>query len=274
MKFILPVIALVFLCSPSLLSAQKGLQLKNVGVGYSVAELDLVGNNPYTVIFLMKSPGAYHSYINNYQFDETYGNPGIFNLRFLNLTAEFHKPASDSRFWRKFTVEAGISVSNRIHESAGALQHNTYETTPEYVHRYEKFSLVRNQRFAAVNFTLYRKLRLGERLTGSVGVRYQPGLLITNKYEASWDTAVYSASAGLRSSVTTLPDFQGKRYFQTQLMLPIGIEWQVVPSRLAFRLQLTPGVLYHKYKRNEFAASELHSAGVTVLYSPARKRKG
>lgn len=271
MKFIFTTILLTIFFLPSVSHAQKGLQLRNLGIGYSIGELDLIGNNPNTLVSFMKDPGSYHSYINNHQFDEVEGNPVIHALGFLNLTAEFHKPGSDSRFWRKFTVEGGLSISSRIYESAGAMTHNTYETSPGYVHRYEKLSIVRNQRFAAVNLALYRKFRFSDRLTGSIGFRYQPGILITNRYEASWDTAVYTPSAGLISRVTTLPDFRGKTYFQTQLMLPINIEWQVVPSTLAVRLQLSPGLIYNKYKRNDFASSEFHTAGVSVLYSPGRK---
>jgi len=63
-----------------------------------------------------------------------------------------------------------------------------------------------------------------------------------------------------------LPTLQGKHYFQWQIMLPLGIEYEIWKQKLTIRAEIVPAYVHCRYRDKAFAAGEAHAAGLWFIY--------
>jgi hypothetical protein len=122
-------ISAIFILVFSVLSIDVNAQkwkIKSYHAGHRVFEVNAIGNNPFTIAPLLKKPAAYESYISTIAYNSLYGHPGITPLRTFYINAEWQKDHPSLRFWKKYTLQAGLLLTTRIKTSAGALGNDTY----------------------------------------------------------------------------------------------------------------------------------------------------
>jgi hypothetical protein len=59
-----------------------------------------------------------------------------------------------------------------------------------------------------------------------------------------------------------------EEFFQWQVMVPLGLEYEFYQKKFGIRLEVAPGIVGSRYRRKSFAAREAHGAGIWLLYRP------
>ena len=101
--------------------AQGGFKIKSYAVGYRIFEWDAVGNNPTTIYPFLKDPVSYVRFLNNFNYNSLWGDPGPQTVHNLYLNVELYKNNPSSRFWKKYTIQTGLFMTNKLTKGAGAV---------------------------------------------------------------------------------------------------------------------------------------------------------
>ena len=94
-------------------------------LGYRIFEVKAVGNNPTTIVPLLKDPGAYQTYLSSITYNSLYGNPEILQQRTLYVNTEWQKDSTLSGFWKKYTIHTGLLLTTRISRKLVQLEMKT-----------------------------------------------------------------------------------------------------------------------------------------------------
>jgi hypothetical protein len=248
-------------------------RIKSYNTGYRIFEISAVGNNPITIIPLLKDPVAYESFLNTITINSLSGNPEITPYKTFYINAEFKKDSALSRFWEKHSLQGGLHFTTRISQYAGAVANEEYFLSPDTVFYRDTYSLVKFQQFLGVNIGLNRRFNISQRLSFLIGLHAQGSFAIIHHYQQRWDSSVYTPTGGWDTKTTHLPNLKGKNFFQWQIMMPLGLEYEFKKEKFLVRLELNAGVVGSRYRPKNFAASEAHGIGIWLIYKPNRNRQ-
>lgn len=254
-------------CLTNLVYGQK-LTIKNYSFGYRVFEMNSFGNNPTTITNLLKDPAAYQNFLTTLTYNGFYGNPGISNLHTFYISAEFGKDLSQARFWRKYSIQAGLLFTTKSSEAAGALSNQFFTYSPDTVMHDNRYSLVKNQQFMGIQTGLNRRFKISKKFHALLGLYVQGSFAIINNYQQQMDTSTFSTSVGWKRSSTPLPALKRKNYFQWQAMIPLGLEYGVYQNRITLRIELDIGIMANPYIGRTYAERECNGWGISIIYRP------
>ena len=272
MKIILRITSLFLstLLFSSTVHSQK-FTLRSYNIGYRVFEISAIGNNPNTVGRFLKDPIAYQNFINTIEHNGTMGNPEIHRLRTYYIGAEFHGPSERSRFWRKYTFQTGLLLTNKISTSAGALTHEWYTLGQDTIIYNNNYSLEKNQQFIGALAGINRRFTISKKFRALIGLHYQGSFAFIHNYEQRLDSSTYVLNGARKTSSTDLPNLKGRNFYQWQAMIPLGIEYVVYQNKFSLRLEGDFGIVVSRYRSKNFAAMETHGAGLSFIYRPENK---
>lgn len=246
-------------------TAQFDFKIKSYSISYRILQVEGVGNNPTTVYPLLKHPLPYINFINNFNYNSLWGDPGPQTMHNFYANVELYKN-NDATFWKKYQLLTGLYISSKMSKPAGAIANENIYTSLDSIKYSYKYSLTQNQQFFGLHLDLYRKLRLGKKVLLTAGVLAQAGFALLHNYEQRWDSSTRQSTRARQTKTTLLPPMKGKNFFQWQLMLPLGVEYQFYKNVSWVRLEIDPGIVGNRYRYRSFSAREAHAAGVSLIY--------
>jgi len=255
----------------SILSASVKAQkweIENYNVGYRISEVDAVGNNPTTIAWLLKKPEAYQRYLNTITYNSLFGNPEILLYQTFYMNAEWHKKNASSRFWKKYRLQTGLLLTQRITQEAGAIGNEGYLSLLSRAYYINMYALTKNQQFFGANAGLNRRFGITKKLKFLIGLHAQGSIAVVHYYQQRLDSSTFTPGVGWNKKTTSLPDLKGKNFFQWQVMAPLGLEYAFLKNRFFFRYELAPGVIGSRYRPKGFGSNEAHAAGIFIAYKP------
>ena len=261
---------LLAFATATITSNAQHLKIKNYGAGYRVFELDGVGNNPLTIAPFLKNPGTYQTYINNQvQYNGIFGNPGVQILRNYNISAEWYKDSTESRFWKKYTVQTGVFLSNRLTKNNMALENQRFVTSSTDTIMYrDVYSLVQKQQFLGVNAGINRRSKISKALSFITGFQLQGSIAFLHRYQEQWDSSTYHNQIWT-TRTSQLPDLKGKNFIQWRMTVPIGLEFNAYKHEIFLRAEFDLGIVGDRYRRSSgFLNNEAHGYSLCILYQP------
>lgn len=257
---------LLFLLFFTINANAQHLKIKYYSVGYRIFEFTAVGSAPTNIASLLKDPVTYQKYLNTIDYNSFWGNPGPITLQNFYINAEWYKNNPSSRFWKKYTLQTGFLFTNRISRSAGAIGDESFYYTPDTPRHIYKYSLIQNQRFFGVNAGLNRRIRISKKLQFVTGLHGQASFAMVHHYKQQWDSSTFTPEQGLKTKTTKLPDFKGKNFFQWQVMVPLGLEYELYKKQFFLRLEVDAGIIGGRYRPKSFSYMEAHGAGLWFIY--------
>jgi len=261
-------IALLFFVLVTHKATSQKPGIKNFSIGCRIFELNSVGNNPTTIAPQLKNPVAYQNFLSTINYNNLYGNPGIQQLHTFYLSTELQVDSPVARFWKKHTLQAGIHVTSKLTKSAGSLADQHYTYLPDTVMHDNRYSVSKNQQFFGGQAGINRRFNISKRLKAVAGLHIQGSFAIVHYYQQQWDSSTYSPSNGWKTHVTLLPNIQGKKFFQWQAMLPLGLAYPIYQCKLFLRLELYIGIVGGRYRPKYLSANEAHGAGLSIVFQP------
>jgi hypothetical protein len=249
------------LCKP------QALKITRYNAGCRTFEIDGVGNNPLTIAPLLKNPTAYQNYIHNIQYSGIFGNPGTQILRDYYMNVEWQRNPSESRFWKKHSLQTGFFVSSQLVKDKMGFENERYVVAPGDTAFYQdQYFVAQEQQFIGANIGLNKRARISNKLQFLTGVYIQGGFAFVHKYSHLWDSSVFRNQTWT-SKITVLPSFEGKNFFQWQGMIPLGLEMDVYHKMIFLRMELDIGIVQDRY-RNTPSKKEAHGFGCWLVYQP------
>lgn len=249
--------------------AQKGFYIKKLSVGYRISEIDAIGTNPLDISPLLKDPAAYNQFLNQFIYNGYGGSPGPQTIHTFYINAELYKNRRYG-FWKHIYLQTGLFITNQLPTTAGSLEHIYLQdsTVDNITYSKTTYSLKHNTQYFGINLGINRTTKLAKRLQSTIGLEVQGGVALTHNYKQFLDSSLLRVSAGywntiINKQVSTL---QGKHYFQWQIMLPLGIEYEIWKQKLTIRAEMVPAYVHCRYRDKSFAAGEAHAAGLRFIY--------
>ena len=264
------IILLFFLIVTCTANSQK-IEIKNFSIGYRVFEINPVGNSPVTITPLLKDPVAYQNFLKTINYNNLYGNPSIQQLHTFYISTELQVDSPVSRFWKNYTLQAGIHLTIRLVQSVGALADQHYTYLPDTVLHDNRYSIVKNQQFFGGQAGINRRFNISKKLKAVAGLHVQGSFALVHYYQKQWDSSTYSSSQGWKKHVTSLPNMHGINFFQWQAMLPLGLEYPIYQRKLFVRLEFCIGIVGGRYRPKTFSANEAHGAGISIIFQPKNR---
>jgi hypothetical protein len=248
-------------------------KIKSYSAGLRIFEVTSVGNTPFTITPLLKDPVSYQNYLNTLTTNILYGNPQIMRLQTLYINSEWQKDNALSRFWKKTTIQAGLLLTKRISQSAGSIGNEMFVTSPDTVLYRNMFSLTKNQQFFGANMGLNRRFTISKKISFLTGFHAQGSFAFVHHYQQSLDSITYKLRTERIIKSTNLPNLKGKTFFQWQLMIPLGLEFEFVKNKFLIRMELNAGIIGSNYRPKTDNAKEAHGAGIWLIYKPKQTEK-
>lgn len=243
-------------------------KIKSYNIGYRIFEVNSVGNNPTTIAPLLKEPAAYQRYLNTITNNTLHGNPGVLPLRIMYINGEWQKDNPLLRFWKKYTLQAGLLLTERIRQGAGAIGEQDVRFSPDTVIHMNMYSLTKIQQFFGANAGLNRRFTVSKKFRFLLGIQAQGSFALVHRYQQRWDSSRYTPSGGWTNKRSQLPDLKGKNFFEWQVMIPLGLEYAFNQEKFCIRFELEPGIIGSRYRRKSITAREAHGAGLWLAYKP------
>lgn len=255
---------LVFL---NIVSEAQRLKIKNYSIGYRAFEIDAVGNNPSAIAPFLKDSWTYKNYINQIQYNSVYGNPGVQILRDYFINMDLQK-ISESRFWKKNTIQLGLFLSNQLRKDNMALANDRFVISPNDTTLFsDKYSIAQKQQFAGVNVGFNRRIQLSKQLQFITGFHLQGGIAFLHEYSQRWDSSFYRRQVWTTRTFF-LPDLKGKNFFQWRAMIPLGLELNVYKQEFFVRAEFDLGIVGDPFRKEAFTKREAHGYGIWLIYQP------
>ncbi len=139
-------------------NAQR-LELKNISLGYKVFYINGAGNNPTTIAPIMKDPATYQNFLNSLNYNGFSGSPGNQSLKTYYITTEIYKQGTDSRFWKKNTIQTGLLITNILVKKGLSVERRDYSQADSTL-SIQTYSLVQNQQFFGLMAGLNRRFKI------------------------------------------------------------------------------------------------------------------
>jgi hypothetical protein len=246
----------------------QNLQIKNYSLSYRAFEMNSVGNNPTTIAPLLKDPVSYQNFLNTISYNSLSGNPAIQNLHTLYFAVEWTKAPALSRFWKKYSIQTGMLITNKCVTDAGSIGTQGFSTSPDTVGYNNKYTLTKNQQFLGLQIGINRRFPIARKLEFFTGLHFQGSFAIVHYYQQQLDSSSWTTTGGWKTKATQMPDLKGKNFFQWQLMVPLGFEYAVVRNQFFIRLELDLGIVGSQYRPRSSAQNEAHGFGISLIYQP------
>jgi hypothetical protein len=265
-------IIIFFISAPFIGLKAQEWKIKSYNLGYRIFEINAVGNNPTTIASLLKEPAAYQRYLSSITSNTLYGNPQILQLHTFYVNTEWQKDRALLRFWKKYTVHTGLLLTTRIKQDAGAIGDENYFSSSDTVMNRNLYSLTKNQQFFGANAGVNRRFVISKKLNFMTGLHAQGSFALVHNYKQRWDSSTYTQSGGWNTKTTQLHNLKGKNFFQWQLMVPLGLEYEFLKKQFFIRFELDAGIVGSRYRPKNFSAKEAHGAGLWLVYKPTTNR--
>jgi hypothetical protein len=249
------------------------LQINNYSISYRLFEMNSVGNNPTTIPALLKDRYSYQNFLSTTNYNILYGNPGVQQLHTIYFTAEWKVDSSLSLFWKKHTLQAGLLITNKIAQSAGAVANERFSYSPDTVLHEDRYSLLKNQQFLGGQIGLNRRYHISKKFQLFSGLHLQGSFAVVHHYEQQLDSITFAPTRGWTSNTSRLPHLKGKNFFQWQAMIPLGMEYDIHQKDFYIRLEIIVGIVGSRYRPKTFAAKEAHGIGLSLVYLPRQKTR-
>jgi hypothetical protein len=247
--------------------AQKGFYIKKLSVGYRISEIDAIGTNPFDISPLLKEPSSYNQFLNQFIYNGYGGSPGPQTVHTFHINAEIYKNRRYG-FWKHIYLQTGLFITNQLPTTAGGLEHIYLQDSTNITYSKTTYSLKHNTQYFGINLGINRTTKLAKWLNSTIGLQVQGGIALIHNYKQFLDSSLLRVSATHWETVYSqqLPTMQGKHYFQWQVMLPLGIEYEVWKQKLTIRAEVAPAYVHCRYRDKSFAAGEAHAAGLWFIY--------
>ena len=240
------------------------LEIKNISLGYKVFYIDGAGNNPTTIAPIMKEPASYQNFLNSFNYNGFTGSPGIQYLKTYYINTEIYKQGTDSRFWKKYTIQTGLLITNILVKKGLSVERRDYSSTDSTL-SVQTYSLVQNQQFFGLMAGLNRRFKISNKLLLFVALHYQGSFASLHKYQTQLDSLVVN-NTGTFTSTMKLPDLQGKNFYQWQAMIPFGLEMDIYKNQIYIRLEGDAGLIGGKYRPRGYLNSQACGIGLAAIY--------
>ncbi len=249
--------------------AQKGFYIKRLSAGYRISEIDAIGTNPFTISPLLKNPTAYNQFLSDFIYNGYGSSPGPQTIHTFYLNAELYKNRRYG-FWKHAYLQTGLFITNPLPTTAGFMEHQYLKDSTTYTYSNTYYSLKHNTQFLGINLGINRNTKLARRFYSTIGLQVQGSVAFRQYYEPVLDSSFLTlggADAVWKTVYSKqLPTLPGKHYFQWQIMLPLGLEYEVWRNKITVRAEVAPGYVRSRYRDKSFAAGEAHSAGLWLIY--------
>jgi hypothetical protein len=274
-KFMTSLKAAIFIILLSVISIggkAQGWKIISYNVGYRLFEYNAVGNNPTTIGPLLKEPVAYQRYLSTITNNSLYGNPETVRQHTFYMNAEWGKENALLRLWKKYTIQAGLLLTTRIRQDIGAIGEESFSSSSDTVIRKNMYALAKNQQFLGANAGVNRRFSIFKRWKFLIGLHAQGSFAMLHYYQQRWDSSIFTRSGEWSTRTTQLPDLKGKNFFQWQVMVPLGFEYEIQKDRAFIRFEVDAGIIGSHYRPKNSTSKEAHGAGIWLLYVPGKKR--
>lgn len=268
MRIILAAIVLLCFFSAGAQGLYRGrhpLQIRSISAGARLFEVNSIGNNPRTLALMLKHPEPYLRFIDNISWNSLYGNPGIQVLYQYQVAAELYKNYRASRFWKRYSLQAGVFVSSKLQKSGMSI--GNQGMLPDTTLFYDHFSITQHQRFAGALAGINRRIRLGRNIGFATGLHLAGSIAIHHRYYQQRDSNTFHYRRGWSYTTTPLGNLEGKNYLVWQAMLPLALEINIYRNRLFLRPEVFAGIIGGKYyKIFRRGPEEAHGAAMSLVY--------
>ena len=250
--------------------SQNGFYFKKLSAGYRISEIEAIGRNPFEVSPLLRDARNYDQFLHEFTYNSYGGSPGPQTVHTFYVNAELYKTHGYG-FSEHFYLQTGLFITNQLHTTAGDLE-NIYlqDSTPDNI-TYSKttYSLYHYTQYFGINLGINRTTKLAKRLQSTIGLEVQGSVALKHNYKQFLDSSLLRLSVGHYETVIhkQLPTLQGRHYFQWQIMLPLGIEYEIWKQKFTIRAEVAPAYVHCRYRNKSFAAGEAHSAGLWFIYN-------
>ena len=250
----------------------KRLKIKSITLGSKMIEQSAFGNNTMVLAPLLKYPEPYTKYISNQSYNSFIGNPIIQWVYSYHLGLELYKHNSDSRFWRKNTVQSSLFFTNKLHKgnmamgNQGMLPDTTFY---DYNHHLEQ-----KLQFIGAQLGLNRRLKISRKINFVTGIQLLGSLAIHHKYKQYLDSSTFHAKRGRTSRITTLASLEGRNYTQWQAIIPLALEIDLYRKQIFLRPEFNAGIISGKLRSfYRKTPEEAHGFGITLIYQVMQRSK-
>jgi hypothetical protein len=252
-----------------LAASSQQWNITNYNFGYRIFEYASKGNNPTTTGAFMKDPEKYNQFLSNFPYNGIFGNPQITYLQTFYLNAEIGKQNGLTNFWRKHRLQFGLFFTELDKRETGSIENVRYFLNADTTRIAYQYSLKHRHQFLGLNAGINRRFTLSKNFQLLLGLHLQTGYTIRNRYKQQIDTLIYGPQIGWLQTTTKMPDLKGRKYFQTQAMIPIGFEYAFTKKKnYAVRLEFDLGIVDNRYRMKNFYDREAHGAGIWFIYKP------
>ncbi|HEV8083316.1 MAG TPA: hypothetical protein VGP55_08955 [Chitinophagaceae bacterium] len=265
MKFYLNVCA-VLVVTPFIfcMASAQHLRFENISLGYKVFYIDGVGNNPTTIAALMKDHVSYQNFLSSLNYNGIFGNPEIQALKTFYINTEIFKENTFSHFWRKYRVQTGFLITNKLEKKGLGVERRDYSAADSTL-TINSYSLVQNQKFLGVTAGLNRRIKISNKLNFLIGLHFQASFALQHYYQQQLDSFSINNS-GRFSSSTQLPDRKGKNFFQWQAIVPFGLEVDIYKKQFYVRAEGDAGIIGSRYRPKNSYKNQAWGIGLATIY--------
>jgi hypothetical protein len=245
----------------------QNFRIKNYSLGYRAVEIEAVGNNPLTIPPFLKNPWVYQNYLNNQvQYNGITGDPGIQIVRNYSFSTEWYKDSAESRFWRRYTIQTGLFLSNRLTKNMSLENQRFVSTATDTTSYRDVYSLVQKQQFLGISTGINRRIRISNSLMFFTGFQLQGTTAFSHSYQQQWDSSVYHKQVWT-TKTTRLPNLKGKNYLQWQALIPLAFELNAYKHEVFLRAEFDYGITGDRY-RTSYTTKETDGFSFWLIYLP------
>jgi hypothetical protein len=190
----------------------------------------------------------------------------------MYINAEWQRINPSFRFWRKYTLQAGLLFTGRIRQEAGTIGEESFFSSTDTAIHINMYSLTKVQQFFGGNAGVNRRFTISKRLKFLTGLHGQGSVALVHKYQQRWDSSRYTPSGGWIKRTLPMPKLKGKNFFEWQVRIPLGLEYAFYKDKACIRLEADVGLIGSRYRAKNFLEREALGAGLWLLYRPYANR--
>lgn len=262
-----PILILMLLFTCFFAPAQK-IYLRDWSAGYRIGEGEAVGSNPYTLGVYLKKPAAYQAFLNSFEVNSIYGNPGPVTYHRIFLQTELAKKHTAGSFWKKTTIPLGINFAFREKRTGMAIEYNEQYARPitdSFV--FNKFTIEQTQKFVGLHTGISRRFRISSRIGLLSGIFLQGEMAIRHRFPQQLSFGLYRIPQTLISEdAPQLSDLKGRNYVQWAILVPFATEINIYKKQWLLKPEVSIGMVGNRYLSKTFYARESINAALWFIY--------
>lgn len=225
---------------------QQKFSLKGIQFGFRLYEATAFSGTPYTLSKYLKSRSDY-ALIEDFPATGVNGSPGqIQVVKQYYLNGIFGGNPETSKFWKRHRLQAGFFVGSKLSTVIMALkQFTAFEEPSDTLYVRERLLFRQHLRFAGINVGLRRHFELFRNFSVLLGADLEGKMSILHHYVRKKEVFTALKDEKYTHTGEALPRFEGKRVWQAQLMIPLGLAYAYEPFVL--RVEGFLGAKFNKY---------------------------